>query len=150
MSSPTKKSSGRKPVKKKPSKEVEKKTSPSALEIQDSIEMGRVELSETQAISVSLIRNVLKQEYLAVQRTVKTKDGEWKVKGGIWLPFSEMEKIGDIIQNAYNEGLKMGGWGNTYKPIPRIYEFEKNENAVRGEKTPDNVKQMKLTFAKED
>ena len=148
VSNTTKKSSGKKTVKKKTSKEDEsvKKSAPSPLEIQDYIDMGRVELSETQAISVALVRNVLKQEYLAIQRTTKTKDGEWKVKGGIWLPFSEMQKIGDIIYNAYNEGLKMGGWGNTYQPTPKIYEFEK----IGDKGTPENVKQMILPFAKEE
>ena len=152
MSNTTKKSSGKKPVKKKTSKEdkIVKKSAPSPLEIQDYIDMGRVELSETQAISVSLVRNVLKQEYLAIQRTTKTKDGEWKVKGGIWLPFSEMQKIGEIIYNAYNEGLKMGGWGNTYQPTPKIYEFEKIENEVTEKGTPENIKQMILPFTKED
>ena len=106
-------------------KATAEKTSP--ITIIADIPMGTVELSENKAISVSLVRNALQQDYLAICRMQRSKNSdEWKPKSAIWLPFSNMDKISEIINYAYKEGLKLG-WGNTYQPQSIIYTCNREE-----------------------
>ena len=91
------------------------------------IPMGKVELSETQAISVSLIRNELQQEFVAIRRMYRSKsDDKWKMQDKIWLPFKNMYEICSVLINAFSEGNKLG-WGNTYQSTPLTYAFKKSE-----------------------
>lgn len=117
---------------------TEQKLSP--ISITTDIPMGIVELSETQAISVSLIRNALQQEYVAVRRMYRTgSNTDWKPKSAIWLPFTKMDKIGEVICHAYDEGIKLG-WGNTYKTTPLIYTFNGDEFSSDHRKEPKPLK----------
>ena len=120
---------------------------PSLITIIADIPMGTVELSETKAISVSLVRNALQQDYVAICRMQRSKNNdEWKPRNAIWLPFSNMDKIIEIINYAYKEGLKLG-WGNTYQSKPLIYRLNNDESATNEPKkelaplelTPDNA-----------
>ena len=99
--------------------EPSKSKKPSALDITYRKNMGLIELSESKAISVSLIRNALEQKFLAIEKISKTKSGEWSSKkdSGVWIPFHTMEKVGNLIAYAYSEGEK-AGWANTYEPQP--------------------------------
>lgn len=99
--------------------EPSKNKKPSALDITYRKNMGLIELSESKAISVSLIRNALEQKFLAIEKISRTKSGEWSSKkdSGVWIPFYKMEEIGNLIAYAYSEGEK-AGWTNTYEPKP--------------------------------
>ncbi len=110
---------------------------PSPITVVADILMGTVELNETKAISVSLVRNALQQDYIAICRMQRSKNNdEWKPKSAIWLPFSNMDKIIEIINHAYKEGLKIG-WGNTYQAKPLIYRFSGDE-ATSNEPTKES------------
>ena len=101
----------------------------SALKIIKEYKMGIVELSETQAICISLIINAELNSFVYVHRICRTKiTDEWKKEksGAIWLPFREMHNICDVLIHAYDEGLKMG-LDNVYRPTGTIYH-PKNEN----------------------
>ena len=99
--------------------ETTKITTPSALHITYRKNIGLIELSDSKAISVSLIRNALEQKFLAIEKISKTKTGEWSAKkdSGVWIPFHNMEEVGNLIAYAYNEGVK-AGWNNNYEPQP--------------------------------
>ena len=100
---------------------------PSPITIIADIPMGTLKLSETKAISVSLVRSALQQDYVAICRMQRSRNSdEWKTTKAIWLPFSNMDKIIEIINYAYKEGLKLG-WGNTYQPKPLIYTCNSEE-----------------------
>lgn len=77
--------------------------------IQDKADMGLVKLSDSNAMSVCLIRTPSRC-YIAIHRMYKTKkNDEWKPKkGGIWLPFENIEEIGCLINEAIDECLKRG------------------------------------------
>ena len=93
------------------------------------IPMGKVELSETQAISVALIRNELQQEFVAVRRMYRSNSNDkWKTQDKIWLPFKNMYEICSVLINAFGEGNKLG-WGNTYQSTPLTYAFERSESS---------------------
>ncbi|MBR3050133.1 MAG: hypothetical protein IKN16_04815 [Selenomonadaceae bacterium] len=98
------------------------------------IPMGKVELSETQAISVALIRNELQQEFVAVRRMYRSKNTDkWKTQDKIWLPFKNMYELCSVLINAYDVGNKLG-WGNTYKTEPLIFAFNKNESSTANQR----------------
>ena len=104
-------------------------SSPSPLTVITDIPMGKVELSETQAISVALIRNELQQEFVAVRRMYRSKSGDkWKVQDKIWFPFKNMYEVCAILINAFSEGNKLG-WGNTYQSTPLTYAFKRSESS---------------------
>ena len=95
----------------------------SALKIIKEYKMGIVELSENQAICVSIIINADLNSFVSVRRVYRAKTtDEWKIgkSGAIWLPFREMHNICDVLIHAYDEGLKMG-LDNVYRPTEPIY-----------------------------
>ena len=101
----------------------------SSLTIIKEYKIGVVELSETQAIEISIIINAELKSFVYIRRIYRTKiDDEWKQgkSGGIWLPFTEMHNICDVLIHAYDEGLKMG-LDNIYKPAGTIYHSKKDK-----------------------
>lgn len=116
-----KKTDKKSPKKKTSSKKIvaPKTTKPSPLAIKNKYTMGRVEISATESIEISLICNAYEQRFLVVQKQSKTKDGAWYNKGGgIWIPFKNMKEIGNLIMHAHNEGLKAGWDIEDYIPQP--------------------------------
>ncbi|MBQ6298692.1 MAG: hypothetical protein IJK81_13590 [Selenomonadaceae bacterium] len=108
-------------------KKLTGKSGNSQIKVVADILMGKVELSETQAISVSLIRNELQQEFVAVRRLYRSKSGDnWKSQDKIWFPFKNMYEICAILINAFSEGNKLG-WGNTYQSTPLVYTLGNDE-----------------------
>lgn len=117
------KSSKKKTSDKKVDAREESADTPSPVKVTYYKRMGIVELSNNNAVSIALLRNALDQKFIAIERVYKAKDGEYKVKNKLWLPFKEMGDIGDVIAHAYNEGVK-AGWLNTYEPQPMILPQE--------------------------
>ena len=115
----------------------------SPLTVITDIPMGKVELSETQAIAVALIRNELQQEFVAVRRMYRSKSGDnWKAQDKIWLPFKNMYEVCSVLINAFSEGNKLG-WGNTYQSTPLIYGLN-NDKCLSDEKEQE-ISSLKLT-----
>lgn len=97
--------------------EILQEETPSPLKLTYYKRIGLIELSESNAISVALLRNALDKKYLSIQKATRTKNGDWKDSKGNWIPFEKMEEVLDLINYAYNEGVK-AGWHNTYDPQP--------------------------------
>ena len=116
---------------------------PSPIKIVTDIFMGQVDLSETQAISVALIRNELQQEFVAVRRMYRSKSSDnWKSQDKIWLPFKNMYEICNVLINAFSEGSKLG-WGNNYQSTALVYTLVKNERSL--DKKKQELPPLKLT-----
>ena len=82
---------------------------PSSLEIVEELKIGKVEYSETKAISVSLIRTAIGYCYIAIYRMNRNNlQSDWTQTSKIWIPFDEGGKVTDLINRAYILGLTRG------------------------------------------
>ncbi|WP_110953072.1 hypothetical protein [Anaerosinus massiliensis] len=85
-----------------PTKEAQKPT----FTVEEEIPIGNLLLSDTQAISVSLVRNK-GNRYVSIKRMYKTKNNDsYKPKSGIWIPFEETNNIISLLMYSYDEGIK--------------------------------------------
>ena len=65
-----------------------------AITIIEEIPMGMVELSELQAISMSLIRTAAKKWYVSIYRMNRTSpNNTWNSRSKVWLPLNKINKI---------------------------------------------------------
>lgn len=92
--------------------------------IDEEIEIGKVELSERNALCVSLISSNGKR-YVAITQKYKRKtDDVWATRGGKWIPFSETTRVCSLLERAYIEG-KTRHWDESFPdPVPVILSRE--------------------------
>lgn len=83
------------------------------LVIDETIPIGHLEVSDTKAFDIYLIRSKINR-YVAINNMIKTKsDSDWKTKKAMWLPFDKVVLIADMIIMASEKGNELG-WD---KPI---------------------------------
>ena len=106
---------------------VKKTHNTNTLVIDETIPIGHLEISETKAFDIHLIRSKTNR-YVAINNMVKTKsDSDWKTKKAMWLPFNKVALIADMIKMASEKGIKLG-WD---KPIPNSQSCSSNNDITR-------------------
>ena len=100
---------------------AEAKPRKSPFTIDEEISFGQIRTGDNKAVGVSLIRHE-NNRYVALSKMYLAKDGTYKSKGGIWIPFDSSNSVSNLIAKAYNNGVELG-WDKPYIP-PKQPEFE--------------------------
>lgn len=101
---------------------AETKPKKSPFTIDEEISFGQVRTGDSKAIGISLIRHE-SNRYIAVSKMYLAKDGTYKSKGGIWIPFDSANSVSNLIAEAYNKGMELS-WDKPYIPPEPELEFE--------------------------
>lgn len=80
------------------------KTTKQSIIISEDILIGKIKLTETQHIDVSIVKCQGKG-YLSKKKAYTKKNGETVTKSAVWVPFAKSKHLPDIIVEAINEGL---------------------------------------------
>ena len=81
-----------------------KKVTKQPLVLSEDILIGKIGLSDTQHIDISIVKCQGKG-YLSIKKAYTKKDGEIVTKSAVWIPFAKSKHLPDIIVEAINEGL---------------------------------------------
>lgn len=107
-----------------PKKDVAKNP---AITIIEEIPMGMVELSELQAISMSLIRTAAKKWYVSIYRMNRTSpNNTWNSRSKVWLPLDKINKICELMIHSFEQAINLDLF-NDYKPEQKIYRLQEED-----------------------
>ena len=119
--------SSRKPTNKKTVKKQENIPKNPAITIIEEIPMGVVELSELQAISMSLIRTAAKKWYVSIYRMNRTNpNNTWNSRSKVWLPLDKINKICELMIHSFEQAINLDLF-NDYKPEQKIYRLQEED-----------------------
>lgn len=100
--------------------ETEPKKAP--FTIDEEISCGQIHTGDNKAVGISLVRHE-SNRYIALSKMYLAKDGTYKSKGGMWIPFDSANSVSNLITKAYNKGMEFS-WDKPYIPPEPELELE--------------------------
>lgn len=118
-----------------PTRKVTKTAKPQAKKppfvIDEEISFGYIRTGDNKAVGVSLIRHE-NNRYVALSKMYLAKDGTYKSKGGVWIPFENANSVKNLIDEAHRKGVSLG-WDEPH--ISPLLKLDLEESPAEKDKS---------------